>query len=216
VGRVKPGVSLKEAAADLNVIAHQRAHDYPKEYPKQFTVTTVGLTERVTGPFKTMLYPLLAAVLMLLLIACSNVANLLLARATAREKEIAVRAALGASRSRLIRQFLVESFALASAGCLAGCLLAYLGIKAIVPLIPYNVFPQEAVITLNPKVLLFSLALALVSTVLCGLAPAFHAMRGDLHARLTSTGKGVNDGFRHQRVRAALVVAQVAFSVVLL
>jgi putative ABC transport system permease protein len=216
VGRLKPGVSLKSAAADLDVLAHQRARDYPQEYPKQFTVTTVRLTERVTGPFKTLLYPLLIAVLLLLLIACSNVANLLLARATVREKEIAVRAAMGASRARLIRQFLVESFVLASAGCVAGCLLAFGGIKVIVPLIPYNVFPQEAVIELNPKVLAFSLALALVSTILCGLAPAFYAMRGELHSRLTGTGKGAGGSFRHERVRYVLVVAQVAFSVVLL
>ncbi len=216
VGRLKPGVSLETAAADLNVLAHQRARDFPNEYPRQFNVIAVRLTERVTGPFKTLLYPLLVAVLMLLLIACSNVANLLLARATVREKEIAVRAAIGASRSRLIRQFLVESFVLASAGCVAGCLVAYLGIRALVPLIPYSVFPQEAVINLNPKVLAFSLVLALVSTLLCGLAPASHVLSADLHSRLSGTGKGVNSGFRYERLRSLLVIAQVAFSVVLL
>ena len=143
VGRLNPGVSLKIAEADLNVVAHQLANIYPKDYPKQFTVTATRLTDRVVGPFKNLIYPLLGAVLMLLLIACSNVANLLLARATVREKEIAIRASIGASRARLVRQFLVESSVLAAAGCLFGCLLAYVGIRVVVPLIPYNVFPQE-------------------------------------------------------------------------
>jgi putative ABC transport system permease protein len=216
VGRLKPGVSLKSAEADLDVVAHQLAKIYPENYPQQFTVTANRLTDRVVGPFKTLIYPLLGAVLMLLLIACSNVANLLLARATARESEIAIRASLGAGRGRLIQQFFVESFVLASAGCLAGCLLAYLGIKAVVPFIPYNVFPQEAVIELNARVLLFSLALTVVTTFLCGLAPAFHLLRGGLQSRLTSAGKTVNVVFRHGGWRAALVISEVALSMVLL
>lgn len=216
VGRLKPSVSLKEAAADLDVMAHQRARYYPEEYPAKFTVSVVRLTDRVTGPFKTLLHPLLISVLMLLLIACGNVANLLLARATAREREIAVRAALGAGRGRLIRQFLVESFVLAGAGCLAGWALAFVGLKAIVPLIPYNAFPQEATIELNSAVLGFSLVLALTSTILCGLAPALHLLRRDLPLRTGSPGHQTYGGLMHERLRSALVVAQVAFSVTLL
>jgi putative ABC transport system permease protein len=216
VGRLKPGVSLKSAEADLNVVAHQLAKIYPRDYPKQFTVTATRLTDRVVGPFKNLIYPLLGAVLMLLLIACSNVANLLLARATVREKEIAIRASIGASRARLVRQFLVESSVLAAAGCLFGCLLAYVGIKVVVPLIPYNVFPQEAVIELNPKVLLFSLAVTVLTTFMCGLAPAFRSIRRNLQPQLTSGGKGTSADFRHGKARAVLVIAEVALSVVLL
>jgi putative ABC transport system permease protein len=216
VGRLKPGVSLRAAEADLDVVAHQLAKVYPNYYPKRFTATATRLTDRVVGPFKDMIYPLFGAVLLLLLIACANVANLLLARATVREREIAVRASVGASRGRLVRQFLVESFVLAGAGCFAGCVFAYIGIRAIVPFIPYNVFPQEAVIELNSQVLLFSLAVAVVTTFLCGLAPAYHSLRGELQQRLMGTGKGVNADFRHGKGRAALVVAEVALSMILL
>jgi putative ABC transport system permease protein len=216
VGRLKPGASLKSAEADLDVVAHQLAKIYPENYPQQFTVTADRLTDRVVGPFKSLLYPLLGAVLMLLLIACINVANLLLARATAREGEIAIRSSLGAARIRLMQQFLVESFVLAAAGCFAGCLLAYLGIKAVIPFIPYNAFPQEAVIELNPKVLLFSLGLTVVTTFLCGLAPAIHSLRAELRSGLASAGRIANVISRHGKWRAALVIAETAFSVVLL
>jgi predicted permease len=216
VGRLKPGVSLKNAEADLDVVAHQLAKIYPDNYPKQFTVTATRLTDRVVGGFKSLLYPLLGAVLMLLLIACSNVANLLLARATAREGEIAIRSSLGAARMRLVQQFLVESFVLAAAGCFAGCLLAYVGIRAAIPFIPYNAFPQEAVIELNSKVLLFSLGLTVLTTLLCGLAPAVHSLRRDLRSGMANTGKASNAVFRHGKWRAALVIAEVAFSMVLL
>ncbi|HWG57882.1 MAG TPA: ABC transporter permease [Candidatus Acidoferrales bacterium] len=216
VGRLKPGVTLKEAAADLNVVAHQYAKIQPALYPKQFTVTTGSLAERVTGGFKTLLYPVLAAALLLLLIACSNVANLLLTRATVRDREIAVRASLGASRWRLVRQLLVESFALAGAGCVGGCFLAWAGITALVPLVPYDAFPQEAVIQLNGPVLGFAVGIAMLTVLLCGLAPAFHAVRGNLQGRLRGSGKGTGGESRHGVLRATLVVAEVALSIVLL
>lgn len=216
VGRLKPGVTLKEAAADLNIVAHQYAKIQPALYPKQFTVTTASLAERVTGGFKTLLIPVLAASLLLLLIACSNVANLLLTRATVRDREIAVRASLGASRWRLVRQLLVESFVLAAAGCVGGCFLAWAGITALVPLVPYDAFPQEAVIALNGPVLGFAIGIAMLTVLLCGLAPAFHAVRGNLQGRLSGSGKGTGGESRHGLLRAALVVAEVALSIVLL
>ena len=216
VGRLRPGVSAKQAEADLDVVAHQLAKIYPKDYPEQFTVTANLLTERVTGGFKQLMYPLMGAVLLLLLIACSNVANLLLARATVREGEIAIRSSLGASRARLIRQFLVETSVLATAGCISGCVLAYIGIKAIVPIIPYDAFPQEAVINLNARVLLFSLGIATLTTFLCGLAPAFHSIGKNLQSRLTGSRKGIQADFRHGKSRAALVIAEVALSMILL
>src|SRR5215469_8787563 len=177
VERLKPGITMKEAAADLDVVAHQYAKVEPRLYPKQFTVNARTLAARVVGGFKRLLYPLIGAVLLLILIACVNVANLLLARATVREREISVRAALGASRGRLLRQFLIESICLAVAGCTSGLVLAYVGIKALVPFVPYNAFPQEAVIELNTKVLLFSVGTALITTLICGIAPAVHGLR---------------------------------------
>jgi len=216
VGRLKPGVSVTAASADLDVVAHQLAKIYPHDYPQQFKVTARTLADRVLSPFKSLIYPLVGAVALLLLIACSNVANLLLARATARDREIAIRASIGASRGRLIRQLLVESFVLAAAGCLAGCIFASVGIQKLVPLVPYGALPQEAVIELNIKVLLFSLAVTALTTMLCGLAPALHVMRGELQNRLTDSGKGSGGGFRHGKLRAALVIAEVAFSIVLL
>jgi putative ABC transport system permease protein len=216
VGRLRPGVSLKSAEADLNVVAHRLAKIYPNNYPKQFTVTATRLTDRVVGQFKNLIYPLLGAVLLLLLIATSNVANLLLARATARDREVAIRASIGASRARLVRQFLVESSVLAGTGCLFGCFLAYVGIKALVPLVPYNAFPQEAVIELNPKVLLFSLLITALTTFLCGLVPAFRSIGNDLPPQLATASKSSGSDFRHGMARAALVVAEVSLSVVLL
>lgn len=216
LGHLKPGISMKAAAADLDVVAHNLAKIDPDQYPNEFSVMTWTLADAALGPFREMLYPLIAAVVLLLLIACSNVANLLLSRATARDKETAIRASIGASRSRLIRQFLVESSVLAGAGCAAGCLLAYVGIQWMVPFIPYYFFPQEAVIELNPIVLLFSLAVTMVTTVLCGVAPAIHAFRGELQARLMGASKGSGGGFRHGKLRAVLVVSEVTLSIVLL
>jgi predicted permease len=214
VGRLKPGASLRAATADIEVIARRLSKIYPKDYPEQFTVDLHNLLDM--GKFKVMLYALLGAVVILLLIACSNVANLLLAKATTREREIAVRVALGASSDRLIRQLLAESFVLATVACLAGCILAYFGLKGITATIPQDPLPDEAVIGFNPVVLVFAVALSLLTTLICGLAPAVHAVRGNLHELLMGSGKGVNALFRHGPFRAALVIAEVALSVVLL
>jgi len=217
LARLKKGVSLQAAAADLDAILHGLAQANPGElYPPRFKVVTRTLLDFVVGDFKSTLYALLAAVLLLLLIACSNVGNLLLARATVREREIAVRASLGASRGRLIRQLLVESFLLALAACLAGCLFAYFGIKGLVPIIPRGPIPEETVIGLNPVVLLLALAIAFLTTLICGLAPALHAVRGNLPLCMTNGRKGAGGSGRHGKLRAALVVAEVALSIVLL
>jgi len=214
--RMKPGITLKDVEADIAIIARRLAQIYPKDYPKQFTVQADSYVDSVVGQFKTTLLTLAAAVGLLLLIACGNVANMLLARATAREKEIAVRASLGASRGRLIRQLLCESFSLAAVGAALGCLFSWAGIKALVRMIPDGAIPREADIRLNVPVLLFSLGAAAFTAILFGLAPALQAARRDIADPLRDSGKGVGGGFRRARLRNALVVAEVALSLVLL
>jgi putative ABC transport system permease protein len=217
MGRLKPGVSLEAAGADLDAIAHRLQKENPKGiFPERFAIVPQTLLDSLIGDFKKTLYALLAAVFLLLLIACSNVANLLLARASSREREIAVRAAMGASRGRLIRQFLAESFVLAAVASVAGCASAYFALKIVVSLIPSGTLPDESVIRMNVPVLCLSLGITVLTTILCGLAPALHVLRGDLQPRLTSSGKGVGGNFRHGKLRAGLVVSEVAFSILLL
>jgi putative ABC transport system permease protein len=216
VGRLKRGISLAAATADIQVLAKGLSKVYPKEYPEQFTVNVRNLAESKVGHFKVMLYSLFGAVAILLLIACSNVANLLLAKATARESEITVRVSLGASPSRLIRQLLAESFVLATLACLVGCILAYFGLKGIRAVIPIWWVPREAVLRINPVVLLFAVATSLLTALICGLAPAVHAVSGNLNLQLKGSGKGVNALFRHAPFRSGLVISEVALSVVLL
>jgi predicted permease len=214
--RLKPGVTLQQAAADVDVIARRLAAEHPRDYPKQFTVSVVSWVDSLVGQFRTTLYTLGAAVGLLLLIACSNVANMLLARGAAREKEMAVRVALGAGRSRLIQQLLLESFLLAAGGAVLGCVFAYAGIKGLVLLIPDGLIPREAVIQLNLPVLAFSLGIAVCTALIFGLVPAIQAAKRDMVEPLKDSGKGVSGGFRSGRLRNSLVVAEVALSLMLL
>ncbi len=216
LGHLKPGVSIKGAEADFTVVANRLAKVYPKDYPKRFTVHIESLTNLVVGQFKTTLLIVLAAVGLLLLIGCGNVANLLLARATTREKEFAIRSALGANRWRLIRQLLVESLILAAGGAAVGTLLAWGGLKSLVALMPQNIIPAEAVIRLNMPVLLFTLGVAGLTALVFGLVPALKAARKDLNDPLRDSGKGISGGFRHGRLRDAVVVLEVGLSLTLL
>jgi putative ABC transport system permease protein len=216
LGHLKPGVSMKEAEADFTVVASRLAKVYPKDYPKHFTVHLESLTNLVVGQFKATLFIVLAAVGLLLLIGCGNVANLLLARAMAREKEFAIRSALGANRWRVIRQLLVESMILAMGGAALGTLLAWAGLKSLVALMPQNIIPAEAVIRLNIPVLLFTLGVAVLTALLFGLVPALKAARKDLNEPLRDSGKGMTGGFRHGRLRDAVVVLEVGLSLTLL
>ena len=216
VGHLKPGVSAESAAADLQVIAAPFQKDDPIYFPPRFKIVVNTFNSQSVGhDFKFGLVALMGAVMILLLIACSNVANLLLARATTREKEFGIRSALGASRTRIIRQLLVESLAFASGSCALGCLFAFCGLKAMLALIPSGTIPPEAAITLNTSALLFSLVVTVFTTVACGLAPALHALRTDAQIALSSTGKGTGVDFRHGKLRSALVVAEVALSITL-
>jgi putative ABC transport system permease protein len=216
LGHLKPGVTIREAQADFDVIAHRVSTKYPKDYPKHFTVEVNSLTDLVVGQFRTTLYIVLAAVGLLLLIGCGNVANLLLARATGREKEFAIRAVLGAGRFRLIRQLLVESLILALGGAFLGALIAWGGLKALVAAIPAQIIPAEAVIRLNAPVLAFTLCVAVMTALIFGLVPALQAARRDLNDPLRDSGKGTSGSGRHNALRNAVVVLEVALSLTLM
>src|SRR5258705_2232660 len=155
LGHLKPGVSIRQAESDLTVVAKNLAKIYPKDYPKNFSVHIETLTNLVVGQFRTTLYIVLAAVGLLLLIGCGNVANLLLARATTREKEFAIRAALGAGRWRIIRQLLVESFLLAASGAVLVAVMALGGLQGLVGPITPLIHPLEAGYRLNLSALAF-------------------------------------------------------------
>ena len=214
--RLKPGVSTPQAEADLTLVAQRLSKVYPKDYPKHFNVHMVSLADSVVGQFRSTLFIVLAAVGLLLLIGCGNVASLLLARATTREKEFAIRAALGASRWRIVRQLLIESFLLAMGGAIFGCLIAWAGLQALIAVIPPDTIPAEAVIRMSAPVLLFALAVAVLTAFIFGLAPALQISRRDLNDPLRDTGKGVSGGFRHGGVRNAVVALEVALSLTLL
>src|SRR5256714_3089031 len=216
LGHLKPGVTIKEAEADFTIVANRLSKVYPKDYPKHFTVHIESLTNLVVGQFKTTLFIVLAAVGLLLLIGCGNVANLLLARATTGEKEFAIRSALGSNRWTLIRQLLVESLILATGGAAVGTLLAWGGLTSLVALMPQNIIPAEAVIRLNTPVLAFALGVAMLTALVFGLVPALKAARKDLNTPLQDSGKGISGGFRHGRLRDAVVVLEVGLSLTLL
>jgi putative ABC transport system permease protein len=217
VGHLKPGVSIEQAAAEVEVLFKSYAELYPKTHPKGAEFSAELLADAAVGraPHR-IFYILLGAVGLLMGIACVNVANMLLARATARETEIAIRASLGAGRFRLLRQFMVESLLLATGAALLGCLFAWLGLKAVMALLPWWEIPTEAVVRINGLVLLFTVGVALVGTVIFGLAPALYAIGKDYQTGLRSAGRGAGEGRRHSRLRNLLVVSEVMLSLVLL
>jgi putative ABC transport system permease protein len=216
VGRLKPGVSLQAASADLGVVVKGLEKTYPAWFRTNYRLVVNSVTDESVGRFKVTLFAMMAAVSMLLLIACSNVANLLLARATVREKEIVIRASIGATRGRLVRQLLVESCLFAAASCIAGCLFAFFGLKGVMAAIPPDLIPSEVVIVLRPATLLLAMGVSVVTSLFCGLAPALHLVRRNLHAGLAGSTKGTGADFRHGVLRSSLVVAEVALSIVLL
>jgi putative ABC transport system permease protein len=216
LGRLRPGVSMTQAAADLTGIANRTAKIHPQDYPVEFQVFVEQMGHSAAGPLESTLYVVLGAVGLLLLIGCVNVANLMLSRATSREREFALRAALGASRARLARLLLVESLVLAMAGAALGILIAWGGLKLIVVTMPAGSIPAESVIGLNTQVMAFTLVLAVLTPLFFGLAPALQAARRDLNDPLRDSGRGVIGGFRTARMRDAAVVMEVAVSLTLL
>ena len=216
LARLKPGVSMAQAGADLTAIVNRLAKLRPQDYPAQFQVQVAQIGHSVTGHVESTLYIVLVAVGLLLLIGCVNVANLMLARATAREKEFVLRAVLGAGRARLVRLLLVESLVLAIGGAALGVVIAWGGLKLIVVTMPPDLIPAESVIALNAQVMAFTLVLAILTPLIFGLVPALQAARRDLNDPLRDMGRGVIGGFRTARMRDAAVVMEVAVSLTLL
>ena len=214
VGRLKPGVTVAQARAELEVLASQLAKQYP-DSNKGWGIFMMPIQDYTVRDVKPVLYTLLGAVGCVLLIACANLANLLLARATARSREISIRAALGAGRARLIRQLLTESVVLAVCGGLAGVILAWLGLNALLALAP-TTLPRMGEIHLDSTVLLFSLALSVVTGLVFGIAPALLAARADVNEALKQGTRGSTEGGARGRLRSALVVLEVTFALVLL
>jgi putative ABC transport system permease protein len=214
VGRLKPGVTFRQAKAELEVIANQLAVQYP-DPQKGWGIFMMPIQDYMVRDVKPVLYTLLGAVGCVLLIACANLANLLLARATARHREISIRAALGAGRGRLIRQLLTESVVLAVCGGIAGVILARWGLDALLALAPTSL-PRISEIHLDSGVLLFSLALSVVTGLVFGIAPAWLAARADVNEALKQGTRGSTEGGARGRLRSALVVIEVTFALVLL
>ena len=216
LGRLKPGVTEAQAEADLlPIIADLRRQD-PKQFPENFRVSLLSFKETFPSDIRKGLLILLGAVALLLLIACANVSNLLLAKATSRQREMAVRIALGAKRSRLIQQLLTESLLLAIVGGALGGLLAYGGLKAIIAIVPAGTIPDEAVIAMNVPVLAFACAISVLTALIFGLVPALQAWTTNLASALKDRDTGAPSNPRQRWIRNALVVGEVALSLMLL
>jgi putative ABC transport system permease protein len=213
MGHLKPGISVAQAQAEASTIASQLAQAYPKENAGRGARTEL-LSDLLVRDVRPILWLLFAAVGVILLIACANLANLLLARGLSRQKEIAVRGALGASRGRLIRQLLTETTLIGILGGALGLLLAHWGLFALLKLPQGFVNTKEA--TLDSRVLLFALAVSLITGWLFGLVPALQLVKPELQSFLKEGGRGSGEGSRWNRVRSGFVVVQVALSLLLL
>ncbi len=216
VARLKPGVTIERARSELDAIGGRIATDYP-DSNKGWGVSTLRFMDVVVGQqLQRSLYVLLAAVGMLLLIGCANVANLVLARGTAREREVAVRAALGAGRARLVRQFLTENVLLASVGGMLGIGLGYGLMMWLKFMLPPFYLPAAINVEMDLRVLAFTFALAVTTGVVFGLAPALSATKPDLAGAMKEGGRGAAGDSGRRRLRNALVVIEVALAFILL
>ena len=214
IGRMKPGVSVEAARADISRLSQRLVEQDELRQAAGYQLDVVPMIEDLTADVQPIVWPLFGAVAVVLLIACANVSNLFLARASAREREFAVRTALGAARSRIVRQLLVESGAIALAGAALGLFLAFGGIRLLIALRPENL-PRLDTVGIDASVLAFTLVAAIVSAFLFGLVPALQASRPGFSQVLKDRGRSaVNRG--QKLFRSSLVIVQVALSVVLL
>jgi putative ABC transport system permease protein len=214
VALLKPGVSVQQAATEMETITARLRQQYPDTNNRRFN-RVVSLHEHLIGDTNKVLWLLLGAVTFVLLIGCANVANLLLASAASRQKEMAIRAALGASRWRVMRQLFTESTMLALAGGAVGLLVAFWGLAGITKLLPAD-FPRLNEIHMDWRVLAFTFGASVLTGILFGLAPALQISRPNVQETIRETGRGASGSLRQSRFRQALIVAEVALCVVLL
>ena len=215
IARLKSQVSLEQARAEMNTLTTRLSQEHRQTYPRGFSVTVRSLHDDLVGNLRTALFILLGAVGLVLAVACANVAHLLLANSASRYKEIAVRTALGASRSRVIRQFLSESLLLSLLGGVVGLALAIWGVRLLVALIPKDT-PRVEEITLDYRVVLFTFGISILTGLIFGLAPAFQSRRAELNETLKEGGRGGTEGRRRVHLRSLLAVSEVALALVLL
>jgi putative ABC transport system permease protein len=216
IARIKPGVTFEQAQANMDAIGARIARDYPHSN-KDWGVHLDRLPDVVVGSdLKQSLTVLLGAVGLLLLLACANLANLSLARGTNREREVVVRAALGASRGRIFRQFLTESVILSLAGGALGVAVGYVMMRGLEQLLPPLYLPREAFVSMDWRALLFSVGVAVITGLLFGVAPAIHASKVDLCSSMRSSSRSTTGDRSRRRMRQALVIAEIAMSCVLL
>src|SRR5437660_8600300 len=214
--KLKPGTNHAAAAAELQTLVDQFKKLDPVFFRPEMRVVIVTLNEEVLGRFAGTLVLLFAAVLALLIIGCANASILLLARGTARQHELAVRASVGASRTRLIRQLLTESVLLAVAGAALGVAVAYRGVETLAAMLPHYSFPHEAAIHVSTIVLVFSAALALVTGILFGISPAWHLSHPELGQLIQSSSSKHSGSARSRNTHRLLIAGQVALTLLLM